>query len=161
MAEETTAKNPENGIIPGWSLLSRCFRLALSPGQIALAALGVLSTATAWWLLGLVFGGLFGSTPPGMGATEATRATAAATKDAEARKAEWEERKRAAGSWNLMHEMSGLGSAESYFDLVDVADSYEEYQILIAAGLGATSNPKAKDSTQGLGEQGQIGRAHV
>ena len=154
MAEETTAKNPENGIIPGWSLLSRCFRLALSPGQIALAALGVLSTATAWWLLGLVFGGLFGSTPPGMGASEATRAAAAATKDAEARKAEWEERKRAAGSWNLMHEMSGLGSPESYFDLVDVADSYEEYQILIAAGLGATSDPKAKDSTQGLGEQG-------
>ncbi len=155
MAEETTAKNPENGIIPGWSLLSRCFRLALSPGQIALAALGVLSTATAWWLLGLVFGGLFGSTPPGMGASEATRAAAAATKDAEARKAEWEERKRAAGSWNLMHEMSGLGSPESYFDLVDVADSYEEYQILIAAGLGATSDPKAKDSTQGLGEQGR------
>jgi hypothetical protein len=90
-----------------------------------------------------------------MGATEATRAAAAATKDAEARKAEWEERKRAAGSWNLMHEMSGLGSAESYFDLVDVADSYEEYQILIAAGLGATSDPKAKDSTQGLGEQGR------
>lgn len=155
MAEETTAKNPENGIIPGWSLLSRCFRLALSPGQIALAALGVLSTATAWWLLGLVFGGLFGSTPPGMGASEATRAAAAATKDAEARKAEWEERKRAAGSWNLMHEMSGVGSPESYFDLVDVADSYEEYQILIAAGLGATSDPKAKDSTQGLGEQGR------
>lgn len=155
MAEETTAKSPENGIIPGWGLLSRCFRLALSPGQIALAALGVLSTASAWWFLGLVFGSLFGSTPPGMVATEAARATAVSTKDAEARKAEWEERKRSTGSWNLMHEMAGLGSAESFFDLVDVADSYEEYQILVAAGLGAVADPKAKDSSQGLGDQGR------
>lgn len=154
MAEETTAKTTGSGLIPGWCLLSRCFRLALSPGQIALSALGVLSTATAWWVLALVFGGLFGPTSPGSG-IDSVRGTAVATKDAEARKAEWEERKRATVSWNLMHEMAGVGSAESYFDISDVADSYEEYQILVAAGLGATTDPKAKDSSQTLADQGR------
>lgn len=154
MAEETTAKTASNGIIPGWNLLSRCFRLALSPGQVGLAALGVLSTATAWWGLAVVFGSLFGPTPPNMGG-DAVRGTAPANKDAETRKAEWEERKRATRSWNLMHEMAGLGSAESYYDLGDVADTYEEYQILVAAGLAATADPKAKDPSLSLSDQGR------
>lgn len=154
MAEETTAKAPDNGFIPGWNLLSRCFRLALSPGQITLSALGVVCTAVSWGVLALIFGSLFGPTAPGMGG-DTIHGAAAATRDADGRKAEWVERKRATGSWNLMHEMAGLGSPEAYYDLGDVADSYEEYQILVAAGLAASADPKAKDPSQSLADQGR------
>lgn len=94
MAEETATKIPNAGFVPGWGLLSRCFRLALSPGQIGLAALGVISTAASWWLLASLFGTVYGQTAPSLGG-DAIRGSVASSKDIESRKADWDSRKKA------------------------------------------------------------------
>lgn len=157
MAEETATKIPKAGLVPGWDLLSRCFRLALSPGQIGLAALGVISTAAAWWLLASLFGTVYGQTAPSLGG-DAIRGAVASSKDIESRKADWDSRKKAISGWNLMHEMAGLGSPESYYDLGDVADSFEEYQSLVALGLSAAAAdpaPKAREMAPTMAEQGK------
>lgn len=158
MAEETATKIPNAGFVPGWGLLSRCFRLALSPGQIGLAALGVISTAASWWLLASLFGTVYGQTAPSLGG-DAIRGSVASSKDIESRKADWDSRKKAISSWNLMHEMAGLGSQDSYYDLGDVADSFEEYQALVGLGLSASAidsaGVKPRDIAPSMVEQGK------
>ena len=62
MAEDSTQQSP-NLWTTGWSLLSGCFRIALMPGKVMLAALGVFTMASGWWFLALIFSSTYGTSP--------------------------------------------------------------------------------------------------
>ncbi len=161
MAEDSTQQSP-NLWTTGWSLLSGCFRIALMPGKVMLAALGVFTMASGWWFLALIFSSTYGTSPewpgnyvPTTRASEEKKggegkdkaatpeAAKAAEEAAEAeRKKGWQAFKESQAAWNLMYETAGMGKSGQFHSVEDVARTPEELDILKAAGLLAVTNTK-------------------
>ncbi len=163
MAEESPQQTP-NLWTTGWSLLSGCFRIALMPGKVMLAALGVFTMAVGWWFLALIFSSTSGTSPewPGnfvpttrtaeekkpsdakeKGVSEEAAKAAEAAAEAE-RKKGWLAFKESQAAWNLMYETAGMGKAGQFHSVEDVARTPEELDILKAAGLLAVTTAKGE-----------------
>ena len=186
MAEETPPTTPSSLWATGWKLLSGCFRIALMPGKIILAGMGVLCMATGWWLLALIFGSFWGTSPewPGQYLPAAVKvvearadkeAAASAEKEAktikedaktteakseEATRRAWQRFKDEQSAWNLMYETAGLGKGGQFYSVEDVARTPAEMDSFKTAGLMsvAISKPQGdKPSAEpDLASQGKV-----
>lgn len=133
MAEERTdaREGAWRQLFP-WTELFRCFKVAVDPNKLLLAAAGIFVMWLGWWVLSAIF--TVGWKEPLIGNSEYSNITDA--------KERWEKFKRARDNWNLMHESAGLGPAESKYTTEDLAQSAEEYRTL----------EKVKQENKGLPE---------
>ena len=163
MAEELPQNSP-NLWTTGWSLLSGCFRIALMPGKVMLAALGVFAMALGWWFLALIFASTTGTSPEWPGSFVPTTRTSEEKKPVEGkakgevvenpkaaeeayeaeRKKGWKLFKEEQTAWNLMYETAGMGKAGQFYSVEDVAQTPEELDLLKAAGLLSASVSKTE-----------------
>jgi len=114
-----------------WTELFRCFKVAVDPNKLLLAAAGIFIMALGWCALAALFAA--GSKEPTYGSTTYTSLDP---------KVRWETFKRDRDSYNLLHESAGAGSPGEIYTIEDLAQSEEEYRKL--------ENVKKED--QGLSE---------
>jgi hypothetical protein len=112
-----------------WTEIFRGFGVAFDLNKLLLAAAGILLTFLGWWLLAVMFGSTFTSSPPLYPGPYASLA-------ANSNESPWALFKRDRDRWNLMHETAGVGSADQRYEVEDIADTAEEYERVHAA-LGA------------------------
>lgn len=106
-----------------WTELFRGFQVALDLNKLLLAATGILVMALGWLLLAVIFRAGFKDQPPIPGETEFNREAQGDPKKA------WEHFKRSRDEWNLMHEAAGVGDPNQKYEVLDLANSREEYEI--------------------------------
>jgi hypothetical protein len=121
MAEEKadTRESTWRNLFP-WTELFRCFKVAVDPNKLLLAAAGLFSMAVGWWLLAVLFGAGEGPSAPQPGSS------AYQGKD-------WKTYKDARDSWNLMHEATNCGGDQQKYEIEDLAENADEYERLKAA----------------------------
>lgn len=177
MAEEPQ-QTSANLWTTGWSLLSGCFRIALMPGKVMLAALGVFAMAFGWWFLALIFSSTYGTSPEWGGTTPVAKAAAEEKKAPEAKgtapdakaktnepspeaqlKQRWLDFKHDLARWNLMYETAGMGKPGQYYSLEDVANSPEELETLKLAGILGDQGAKPEaGAAKSEPDRSQLGR---
>ncbi len=102
-----------------WTELFRGFQVALDLNKLLLAAAGIVVMWFGWWLLSVTFAAVtYGSSPipdwPGTyGDKDAT----------------WPEFRRDRLHWNLMHESAGLTAAPMQYEVKDIAETRDEYEL--------------------------------
>jgi len=104
-----------------WTELFRCFKVAVDPNKLLLAAAGILLMATGWVLFSTLFGAAYKEVPP--------QPTAGAESGAPE---DWKNFKAARDSWNLMHEAANIGKGNQQWDVDDLAESPDELKRLRA-----------------------------
>src|ERR1700722_5778035 len=97
MAEEKadTREGAWRQLFP-WTELFRCFKVAVDPNKLLLAAAGIFLMAVGWWLLAGLFGVGYDNKPPAWPANYKN----------------WKVYKAARENWNLMHETAGVGGPD-------------------------------------------------
>ena len=106
-----------------WTELFRGFQVALDLNKLLLAAAGILVMALGWLLLAVIFRASFKDQPPIPGEIEFNREAQGDPNKA------WELFKRRSDEWNLMHEAAGVGDPNQKFEVLDLANSHDEYEI--------------------------------
>ncbi len=127
-----------------WTELFRGFQVAFDPNKLLLAAAGILVMAFGWWLLAVIFRNMpreFTDVPP------AWPAKYRAQEQENERKA-WERFKRDRDEWNLLHETAGLGKPVETIQVLDLANSQEDYEA--AKVLDTTPAPELPQTVEKL-----------
>lgn len=105
-----------------WTELFRGFQVAFDPNKLLLAAAGILVMAFGWWLLAVIFRNIpreFSDVPPDWPAKYRV---------SEDPLKAWEEFKSDRDKWNLLHETAGLGKPGERIQVLDLANSPDEYE---------------------------------
>lgn len=105
-----------------WTELFRGFQVALDPNKLLLAAAGIAVMAFGWWFLALVFAAAESSTPPDWPGQWVSQANDNQTQG-------WVTFRQARQHWNLMHEAIGLTRDPQVYQVQDIAETFEEYQL--------------------------------
>jgi len=124
-----------------WTELFRCFKVAIDPNKLLLAAAGILVMSLGWWVLAGVFS--VGWKEPQIGAPVYTSITDS--------KLQWETFKRDRESYNLMHETAGAGSPGEPYAIEDLAEGDDEYRNL----------ERLKKEDQGLSEDELVNKLGI
>ncbi len=120
MAEEKTdaREGAWRQLFP-WTELFRCFKVAVDPNKLLLAAAGILVMAIGWWALAGVFS--VGVSEPQYDSPQFTGLEA---------KERWESYKRQRDSYNLLYETAGVGKPGQKYTYGDLAKDQGEYDKL-------------------------------
>src|SRR5271168_1345133 len=107
MAEEKpdTRESAWRQLFP-WTELFRCFKVAVDPNKLLLAAAGILLMAVGWWLLSVLFGAGYAAKPPLYGSS------AFPAEEQSGKGENWKKYKAERNSWNLMHEAANIGGGD-------------------------------------------------
>ncbi len=135
-----------------WTELFRGFQVAFDPNKLLLAAAGILVMAFGWWLLAVIFRNMpreFTDLPPNWPAKYQSV-------QEDPRKA-WEQFKRDRDEWNLLHETAGLGQPGSRVQVLDLANSPEEYEV--AKGLDSILIPDLPQAVEKLKDDNKLSDA--
>ena len=100
-----------------WTELFRCFKVAVDPNKLLLAAAGIFAMAVGWWLLALLFGAPYQSAAP----LQCRRHGRKGGGKLGRYKAQRD-------SWNLMHRTAGVGQSGEKVTFEDLAESPAEYE---------------------------------
>jgi hypothetical protein len=134
-----------------WTELFRGFQVAFDPNKLLLAAAGILVMAFGWWLLAVIFRNMpreFTENPPDWPGKYRVQD--------DSRKA-WEQFKRDRDEWNLLHETAGLGKPAATVQVLDLANSPDEYEI--AKGLDTTPPANVPQGIDGLVRENKLSDA--
>lgn len=122
-----------------WTQLFRGFQVAFDPNKLLLAAAGILVMAFGWWLLAVIFRNI--------GTTEVPPDWPAKYRVQEDPRKAWKEFKRDRDEWNLMHETAGLGKSDAVVQVLDLANTQEEYEAVKVLDTTPPSNlPQAVEA---------------
>ncbi len=123
MKSEPQATKDLTEILP-WLVIFRSFSLAFDTSKLLLAALGILTTASGWWVLSLVFTIGYEARPPQWSASLYSKSANP-----------WSTFKKDRETWNLMHQAAGIGGTQQAFELEDLVETEEELIVLKEANL--------------------------
>src|SRR6185437_6388149 len=117
MAEEKTEarEGAWRQLFP-WTELFRCFKVAVDPNKLLLAAAGILIMSVGWWALAWIFS--VGWTEPQIGASKYKKGNE--TED-------WASFKHDCHSYCLMNQTAGLNDRRSLCELADLVESRTQY----------------------------------
>lgn len=122
MAEEKTdARDSAWRQLFPWTELFRCFKVAVDPNKLLLAAAGIFVMWLGWWVLAGLFCAGSKDLPPQYPG-DFTSITDL--------KERWEAFKRQRDNWNLVHETAGLGSPRAIYEIEDLAESPADFDKL-------------------------------
>jgi hypothetical protein len=122
-----------------WMELFRGFQVAFDLNKLLLAAAGILVMAAGWWLLAVIFRNI----PTGLGDLPPTWPQKYQTQAADDPRKGWEQFKRDRDEWNLLHETAGLGAAGQRVQVLDLANSPQEYELAKSLDDKDTNIPAA------------------
>ena len=145
MKQEPQPAQDITQILP-WLVIFRSFSLAFDTSKLLLAALGILTTATGWWVLSFIFTLGYDAKPPQWSATLYAKSANP-----------WSTFKKDRETWNLMHQAAGVGGLYQSFELEDLVETEEELTTLKEVNLGQ-NELGAGLKTSFLINQGKISR---
>jgi hypothetical protein len=129
------------GLFP-WTELFRGFQVALDLNKLLLAAAGILVMAFGWWLLAIIFGSFYSK--PDWPSDFKTKPGATVQKDnKEDYSPAWERFRREREQWNLMHETTNTGGDNQYYEVGDIAETWQEAEAVQNALKGVDTRNKA------------------
>ncbi|HZT80965.1 MAG TPA: hypothetical protein VFA26_12110, partial [Gemmataceae bacterium] len=111
-----------------WTALFQGFRISLDLNKLLLAAGGILAMAFLWWFWSIIFN----YSRPAFPSPAYSTADAPGEKDSDRQLYVWNKFKRDREKWDLMHEMAGDPDSKERVDALDLADSYEQAQMIEA-----------------------------
>ncbi|MFO0928909.1 MAG: hypothetical protein U0736_18125 [Gemmataceae bacterium] len=121
-----------------WTELFRGFQIALDPNKLLLAAAGIAVMALGWWFLSLVFSAAVATTPPDWPGSYVSQAENNQAKAWAAFRADRQH-------WNLMHEAIGLSRDPQPYEVKDLAETIEEYELFKGLTPGPNAAQQATD----------------
>ncbi|MFM7098663.1 MAG: hypothetical protein ACKO16_14750 [Gemmataceae bacterium] len=123
MKNEQKTSQDMTQILP-WLVIFRSFSLAFDTSKLLLAALGILTTATGWWLLSFIFTLGYDAKPPQWSASLYSKSANP-----------WSTFKKEREAWNLMHLAAAVGGQNQAFEIEDLVETEDELNILKEVGL--------------------------
>ncbi|HTU16634.1 MAG TPA: hypothetical protein VMG10_01115 [Gemmataceae bacterium] len=130
-----------------WTELFRGFQVAFDLNKLLLAAAGILVMAFGWWLLAVVFRNIprdYTDVPPDWPGNYKVE------------KGGWEQFKRDRDGWNLLHETAGLGTPGQKVQVLDLAESPDEYDAATAKELDKTPTTNLPQKVEELVRAGKL-----
>jgi ABC-type multidrug transport system fused ATPase/permease subunit len=123
-----------------WTELFRGFQIALDPGKLILAAVGIFVMSLCWVILAWIFGAGYANSPP---TWKGNYVQGDQPKDLSAG---WARFRQDRDNWNLMHETAGVGSGEQYVEPADLAQSPKELDDVNAVFEPVTKEPLGSEA---------------
>lgn len=115
-----------------WTELFRCFKVAVDPNKLLLAAAGILTTAIGWWVLAVIFQAQYPKVAPEPESYQAKEVEAGdvetrAREQERRRKEKWEQFLADRNDWNLVNATAGIRGGDFRYEVSDLIEEKAQY----------------------------------